>query len=200
MPADEWRAAPRGRRRASRRRAGTGRPRPYDTERCAACRPPASSWPRTGAGWPEHLGRRAADAASAAILDVRWRPDGSGARGPRAAATSPAPSTSTGATDLVEPDEDGEPLLLAGPDRVAAVAEPRRASATARRVVLYDDTPSLFAARAWWSLRVYGSSRCRILDGGFRAWAAERAGRSRTPQLPPAAGHVHAARPSRDCA
>jgi thiosulfate/3-mercaptopyruvate sulfurtransferase len=43
----------------------------------------------------------------------------------------------------------------------------------ATTLVLYDDTLGLFAARAWWSLRVYGFESARILDGGFPAWVAE---------------------------
>ena len=36
--------------------------------------------------------------------------------------------------------------------------------------MVYDDTASLYAARTWWSLRVYGLDSVRILDGGFAAW------------------------------
>jgi thiosulfate/3-mercaptopyruvate sulfurtransferase len=37
-------------------------------------------------------------------------------------------------------------------------------------VVLYDDTLSYYAARAWWSLRAYGFEAVRILEGGYPAW------------------------------
>jgi len=39
-------------------------------------------------------------------------------------------------------------------------------------VVAYDDGDSTVAARAWWTLRYFGHDRVRVLDGGFRAWAA----------------------------
>ncbi len=42
-------------------------------------------------------------------------------------------------------------------------------------IVLYDDTASLYACRAWWSLQAYGFSSVRVLDGGWPAW--KRSGR-----------------------
>jgi thiosulfate/3-mercaptopyruvate sulfurtransferase len=41
-----------------------------------------------------------------------------------------------------------------------------------RPVVVYDDADSTAAARAWWLLRYFGHPSVRVLDGGFRAWAA----------------------------
>jgi thiosulfate/3-mercaptopyruvate sulfurtransferase len=41
-----------------------------------------------------------------------------------------------------------------------------------RTVVVCDEADSTTAARAWWMLRYYGHERVRVLDGGFRAWAA----------------------------
>ncbi len=41
-----------------------------------------------------------------------------------------------------------------------------------RPVVAYDDADSTAAARAWWLLRYFGHPSVRVLDGGFRAWAA----------------------------
>lgn len=105
------------------------------------------------------------------ILDVRWRPDGS-AREVYAKGHIPGAVHIDWAVDLVEPDEEGGSLLLAGPDRVAA-AMSRSGIGDGTTLVVYDDTASLFAARAWWSLRVYGYDACRILDGGFGTWAAE---------------------------
>jgi len=40
-------------------------------------------------------------------------------------------------------------------------------------VILYDDTSSLFAARAFWIFKLYRHPRVAILDGGSRRWVAE---------------------------
>jgi len=37
-------------------------------------------------------------------------------------------------------------------------------------VVLYDDYHGMLAGRLWWSLRFWGFSEVKILDGGWRAW------------------------------
>jgi thiosulfate/3-mercaptopyruvate sulfurtransferase len=39
-------------------------------------------------------------------------------------------------------------------------------------VVAYDDGDATIAARLWWMLRYFGHDQVRVLDGGFRAWAA----------------------------
>jgi thiosulfate/3-mercaptopyruvate sulfurtransferase len=118
------------------------------------------------------------------VLDVRWRPDGSG-REVHAHGHIPGAVHVDWSTDLVEPVEEGGPLLLAGPDRLAT-AMGRAGVGDGTTLVVYDDTASLFAARVWWSLRVYGFESCRVLDGGFTAWTAEERAVSHA-QLPPTA-------------
>jgi thiosulfate/3-mercaptopyruvate sulfurtransferase len=105
------------------------------------------------------------------ILDCRWRPDGTG-RAAHAAGHVPGAAHLDWATDLADPDEDGRPYLLAGPEQVTQ-AMARVGVGDGTTVVLYDDTASLIAARTWWSLRVYGLDSVRILDGGYGAWTAE---------------------------
>jgi thiosulfate/3-mercaptopyruvate sulfurtransferase len=39
-------------------------------------------------------------------------------------------------------------------------------------VVVYDEADATAAARAWWLLRYFGHDQVRVLDGGYRAWAA----------------------------
>jgi thiosulfate/3-mercaptopyruvate sulfurtransferase len=106
------------------------------------------------------------------ILDVRWRPDGTGPA-IHAAGHIPGAAHIDWRTELIEPDdpEAGPGLRLAGPDRIATVIG-RAGIGDGTSLVIYDDTIGLYAARAWWSLRVYGYESARILDGGFGAWTA----------------------------
>jgi thiosulfate/3-mercaptopyruvate sulfurtransferase len=63
------------------------------------------------------------------------------------------------------------------------------------RVVLYDGTMSIWAARVWWMLRWVGFDRAALLDGGLVAWEladlplstepADRPARTLTPALRP---------------
>ncbi|HTC86134.1 MAG TPA: sulfurtransferase [Candidatus Acidoferrum sp.] len=104
------------------------------------------------------------------IVDVRWRPDGTG-RATHLAGHIPGAVHLDWATELVNGEDSGL-FLLAGPEQVAA-AMSRCGIGNGSTVVLYDDTASLFASRVWWSLRVYGFDAVRILDGGYRAWTTD---------------------------
>jgi thiosulfate/3-mercaptopyruvate sulfurtransferase len=107
------------------------------------------------------------------ILDVRWRPDGTGAA-IFAAGHIPGAAHIDWREELIETEggEGGPGLLLAGPDRVAA-AMSRAGIGDGTSLVIYDDSLGLYAARAWWSLRVYGFESARILDGGLPGWIGE---------------------------
>lgn len=105
------------------------------------------------------------------VVDVRWRPDGSG-RSLHQVGHIPGAVYLDWATELVDVEDEAGLFLLAGPDQVST-ALARAGIGDGTSVVLYDDTASLFAARVWWSLRVYGFESARILDGGYRAWVGE---------------------------
>jgi thiosulfate/3-mercaptopyruvate sulfurtransferase len=107
------------------------------------------------------------------ILDVRWRPDGSGAA-VFAAGHIPGAAHVDWREELIEPEsaDSGPGLRLAGPDRVAATMA-RAGIGDGTSLVIYDDSLGLYAARAWWSLRAYGFEAARILDGGLPAWVQE---------------------------
>ena len=106
------------------------------------------------------------------ILDVRWRPDGTG-REVFSAGHIPGAVYLDWRRDLIGDTVDGSnAILLAPPEQMASVL-----SAVGLRdgmsTVIYDDTLGLYAARAWWSLAAYGFESARVLDGGFAAWLDE---------------------------
>ena len=114
----------------------------------------------------ERLGR-----ADTRVVDVRWRPDGSAAE-VHQTRRIPGSVHVDWRAELVEPDETGEALRLAGAEQIAAVAR-RVGIGDGTTVVIYDDTQSLYAARTWWTFRAFGLESVRILDGGMAAWEAD---------------------------
>ena len=54
-----------------------------------------------------------------------------------------------------------------------------------QQVVVYDNSPFLSSARAWWMLRYFGHLPVAVLDGGMRAWQA--ADGTTTGDIPPPA-------------
>jgi len=103
-----------------------------------------------------------------AILDLRWRPDGT-------ATTLYGTGHVPGAVHVdwkslvAEGGEGADAILLAGPQQISA-AMSKAGVGDGTSVVLYDDTLSYYAARVWWSLRAYGFESARILEGGLPAW------------------------------
>jgi thiosulfate/3-mercaptopyruvate sulfurtransferase len=104
------------------------------------------------------------------VLDLRWRPDGTAAA-LYGMGHVPGAVHLDWRSALATTGENGDTLLLAPPPHVAA-AMSRAGVGDGTSVVLYDDTVSYYAARAWWSLRVYGFEAVRILEGGYPAWVA----------------------------
>lgn len=108
------------------------------------------------------------------IVDCRWRPDGTG-QSVFDSGHIPGATYLDWRVELSAPastDENGHALRLATSDAVVSFMA-RAGVGDANTLVLYDDTLGLYAARAWWSLRVYGFESARILDGGMHAWIAE---------------------------
>lgn len=73
--------------------------------------------------------------------------------------------------DLVDLDSPNQ-FALPTPEDFGAAME-RLGVSDGRRVVLYDDNGSLWAARVWFMLRWIGFDNAAILDGGLKAWRAE---------------------------
>jgi thiosulfate/3-mercaptopyruvate sulfurtransferase len=107
------------------------------------------------------------------IVDVRWRPDGTG-QSVFDAGHLPGATYLDWRAELSESpsDEANHALRLAAVEPIVAFMA-RAGVGDATTLVLYDDTLGLYAARAWWALRVYGFESARILDGGFPAWITE---------------------------
>ena len=107
------------------------------------------------------------------VVDVRWRPDGTGGA-VFAAGHIPGATYLDWRAELYESPsaESGQGLRRGPPEAVVAFMY-RAGVGDASTLVLYDDTLGLYAARAWWSLRVYGFESARILDGGIPAWVVE---------------------------
>lgn len=106
-----------------------------------------------------------------AVLDVRWRLGGP----PGIDAYRSGHLPGAVFTDL-DRDLSGPPGLAGRhpmPSAGLFQAAMRRAGVRAGRgVVVYDEDDSLAASRAWWMLRYFGHGGVRVLDGGYRAWAA----------------------------
>lgn len=120
------------------------------------------------------LARSLAAGAPPVLLDVRWRLAGSpGPPGITAYRAGHLPGAVF--TDLDRdlsgvPGPGGRHPL---PETAAFQLAMRRAGASdGRDVVVYDEADATAAARAWWTLRYFGHPRVRVLDGGYRAWAA----------------------------
>lgn len=83
-------------------------------------------------------------------------------------------------TDLTDPDN---PVRGQIPTQAQVEALLGRLGVTPETtLILYDDTNSLFAARAFWVFKYYGHEDVRILNGGRKKWTAE--GRDLTADVP----------------
>ena len=105
------------------------------------------------------------------LLDVRWRLGGPpGIDSYRAGHLPGAVFVDLDADLSGPPGTGGRHPLPAAADFQAAMR--RLGVRTGYPAVVYDDGDSTIAARAWWTLRYFGHDQVRVLDGGFRAWAA----------------------------
>jgi thiosulfate/3-mercaptopyruvate sulfurtransferase len=118
------------------------------------------------------------DAPDLVVLDatVIVQPDGSGGF----LSVSGRPSyesghiPTAGFADLFGDLSDGDSpheFTRPSPEQFAAAMEALGVSDDSR-VVLYDASGSVWAARVWWMLRWIGFDRAALLDGGLSAWTA----------------------------
>ena len=137
----------------------------------------------------------ASDLSEVVLVDVQWSlttAGGPSARERYAAGHLPGAHHVDLDAELSGPPGPGGRHPL--PTAHAVEAALRRCGADdGARVVVYDQGPSMAAARAWWVLRYFGVEDVRVLDGGLAAWTA--AGGPTTTDAPePGAGtiEVHA--------
>jgi thiosulfate/3-mercaptopyruvate sulfurtransferase len=129
----------------------------------------------TGTVYPlisvEQLAGKLAEGPRPALLDVRWHLAGPpGIESYRAGHLPGAVYVDLDTQLAGPPGASGRHPLPGTAEFQAAM---RAAGVrTGQLVVVYDDGDGTIAARAWWLLRYHGHAQVRVLDGGFRAWAA----------------------------
>src|SRR5947207_10978168 len=120
-----------------------------------------------------------------AIVDMRWRGDGSARKQYEQAHVLGAVYLDW-STDIVDPDAPVA-FMLAPPERFARAME-QRGIGDHTTVVAYADEMGSGPFRLWWASRVYGHDNVHVLDGGFDAWVREGGpGSNEGPATPSAA-------------
>lgn len=106
------------------------------------------------------------------VFDASWHLPGGGRDAADEFATGHIPGARF--LDLAALADPQDPLPMMLPDDARFNAAMRAAGVSNdSRVVVYDDSDLHSSARAWWMLRVMGTARVAILDGGLAAWRAE---------------------------
>lgn len=108
------------------------------------------------------------DTSDVRIVDASWRMDGSrpGEAEPR------IPGAVRFDIDAVADYASPLPHMLPSPPAFAA-AVGNLGIARDDDIVVYDERGLFSAARVWWTFRVMGATRVRVLDGGLPKWLAE---------------------------
>jgi len=120
---------------------------------------------------PAELAEAVAGDDPPVLIDVRWRLGGPPGLESYRAGHVPGAGYVDLDAELAGPPGDGGRHPL--PEVAQFEAAMRAAGVrSGRDVVVCDEADSTTAARAWWMLQYYGHSQVRVLDGGFRAWAA----------------------------
>ena len=120
------------------------------------------------------------------VIDVRWRPDGSG-RAVYGAGHIPGATYLDWVVELVDRDDETGVLHLAEADRIAAALGRAGVGADSTVVLLRRRGGAVRRPDAGGACASTASTRVRILDGGFRAWTESGGEVSTATPAPPAA-------------
>ena len=91
--------------------------------------------------------------------------------------------------------DEANPLPHMMPDAAVFEAAMRNIGVCSnKQIVVYDNSPFLSAARAWWMLRYFGHRAVCVLDGGMAAWKAA-GGQTEKSTIAPEVGDFSAAVP-----
>lgn len=104
------------------------------------------------------------------IVDATWNLDGTDALGPFAACRIPE-AVFFDIDRIADPDT-ALPHMLPTPEAFADAVEVLGIESD-DEVVIYDQISIRSAPRVWWTFRVFGHDRVRVLDGGLPKWVAE---------------------------
>ena len=110
------------------------------------------------------------DDPTVVVVDMRWRPDGSGPE-LYAAGHVPGAVYVDWSSDIVDAEHPVK-FMLAPPERFAAAMD-RLGIGDDTVVVAYADEHGSGPFRLWWACRVYGHDNVVVLDGGWEKWTAE---------------------------
>jgi thiosulfate/3-mercaptopyruvate sulfurtransferase len=130
-----------------------------------------------------------ADPEGAVLLDVRWALGSDSGHDDYAAGHLPGAVFVDLDTELAAPASAAEGRHPLPSVQALQSAARRWGVSDGSRVVVYDATGGLAAARAWWLLRWGGFPGVTILDGGLAAWTAA-GGSLETGEVVPVPGEV----------
>lgn len=120
----------------------------------------------------DELASRLGDPALA-IVDASWYLPTAGRDPDAEYRTAHIPGAVRLDLDQVADTTSDLPHMLPTPEAFARAME-QLGIGRDHEVVVYDTSGvNLSAPRAWWMFRCFGHARVRVLDGGFRAWAAK---------------------------
>ena len=132
-----------------------------------------------GTDW---LGRHL-NAPDVCVVDASWYLPSAG-RNPRAEfVEAHIPGAVYFDIDEIADTDNPLPHMLPSPEKFAARVR-RLGLGDGNRIVIYDGSGCVSAARAWWMFRIFGDHDVAVLDGGMAKWRAEGRPLQSAPPMP----------------